>query len=262
VLPKSQLGQYGQIVQEDSPGMLALRGVQSGIGFYAPVVLLGETAYLGVCQRHVCIEDISELKCQNLGTSLRLQWKWPPKCQEALVSYSYHGWPKLGEQTENTHKVSRTEYEFHGHYDIKGTTMGQNYHIVVAAVVGQGRDQVISSGARIEVLLAERVVLTYEIKNPTLFRKKRTLHLFPRNSGKLPVFLLVSRRDRLPMSKAEGELLLRMGPLLVERDKEVVVELPDRSFPPRTFGKLYLEDDNAYNVVRIDHPGQEKLRLS
>ena len=79
---------------------------------------------------------------------------------------------------------------------------------------------------------------------------------------KLPALLLFSRRDRLPMRKAEGELVLRIEPLLVEQNQEVVVELPNTPFPPRTFGKLYLEDDDAYSMVRIDHPSLEKLRLS
>ena len=72
---------------------------------------------------------------------------------------------------------------------------------------------------------------------------------------------LVSRRERVPLYKNEGEIFHRVqGPLSIE--KELSIELPDKAFPPKTFGKLYLENDKAYEVVNIHHPSEDKLRLS
>src|SRR5713226_1865111 len=162
-------------------------------------------AYNGRSQRYVCMVDIDDLKFQNLGTALRLRWNWPASCLEALVSYSYSGWPQPNEATTITRKVTRAEYEFLGHCDIKGT-VNQDYYILVAAVVKQGNDQVVTPGARLHARLASKIAFTYEIKQPRFGRKQRTLHLATGTPGTLPTLLLVSKRHGLPFKKIEGEL--------------------------------------------------------
>ena len=204
---------------------------------------------------------MSDLKYQNLGTALRLQWTWPANCQEVLVSYSYADWPQPGGAKANTQKVIRAQYDYSGHYDIRGLA-NQDHYIVVAAIVKQGNDQIVAPGARIHARLASKIVVTYEIKNPrNLFGpKQRTLHLYARTPGTLPTLLIVSKQGRLPINKAEGEVMHRVeGPIRIEKD--LVIALPDKAFPPKTFGKLYLEDDSLYNVVSVNHPSEDRLRL-
>ncbi len=235
---------------------------RAGIVYYTPVVIFQENAYTGKTHRYVCIDDVTNLEVENLGSALRLQWTWPGNCQEAMVCFDSDQWPVPGQATANAVRVSRAEYDRHGHYDIRGAS-GSNYYIVVAAVVRQGSEEIIAAGARVEAQLASKVVLTYEIKQARgLFGPKQsTLHLYARTPGHLPSLLLVSKQGRLPVTKTEGNVLLRQaGPLFVK--DHVAIPLPDTATPPRSFVKLYLEDDRDYNRVIIQHPAEDKLRLS
>lgn len=263
IVPKGQLDTHGRILEE-RPDSLTDLWPQPGIGYYTPIVIFQEMAYIGASQQFVCVDDVSDLKYQNLGTALRLRWTWPVNCQEVLVSYSSEGWPQPREARTTTHKVTRAEYEFHGHYDIRGATnqQGKDHYIVVAAIIKQDTEQIVAPGTRLQARLASKIVVTYEIKiSRNLFGpKQRTLHLYARTPGVLPTLLLVTKQGRLPLNRAEGDLLYREeGPIRIEKD--LVLSLPEKAFPPKTLGKLYLEDDNLYNVVTIYHPSEDKLRL-
>ena len=258
VIPEDELKQYGRLLvgyQE------TLRDTWSnpGIAYYTPIVLFGGMAYVGVPQRHVCMDDVDNLKYQNLGTALRLRWNWPVNCPEAFVSYSYSGWPQPNGATTITRKVTRAEYEFLGHFDIKGT-VNQDYYILVSAVVKQGNEQIIPPGAYLHARQASKIVLTYEIRRARFGRKQRTLHLSVRTPGMVPTLLLVCKRHGLPFKKTEGELFHRVeGPIKIEKD--LPIPLPDKAFPANTFGKLFLEDDSLYDMVSVHHPSEDKLRL-
>jgi len=258
VIPENDLKRLGQLL-EGYQNMVRDQWSQPGMAYYVPIVLFGGMAYIGSSQLYVCMDDVDELKSQNLGSALRLRWNWPVNCSEALVSYSYAGWPQSNEPGTITRKVTRAEYEFVGHFDIRGT-VNQDYYIVVSAIVKQGNEQIITPGARLLARQASKVDLTYEIRQARFGRKQRTLYLSVRTPGKVPTLLLVTKRNGLPFKKTEGELFYRVeGPVSVEKD--LPIPLPDKVFPANTFGKLFLEDDTAYDVVKVYHPSEDKLRL-
>ena len=259
-IPCNELKKHGTVLQGQA-NMLTDRLNEPGIMYYTPVVIFQNNAYIGAMHRHVCVEDVTNLEVENLGNALRLQWTWPQNCQEALVCFDYAQWPKPNQATTNVTRVSRSEYEYYGHYDIRGVT-NNDYYIVVAAVVKHGKEEIIANGARLQARLASKVVLTYEIKQARgLFSPKQCmLHLSVRSPGQIPTLLLVNKQGRLPVMKTEGEIFHRLpGPFLLEGHLEI--PLPDKARPPRTFAKLYLEDDKYYNEVIIHHPSEDKLRL-
>ncbi len=253
------LKSFGAVLQ-GQPGACLDSGAQPGVIYYTLAVILQETAYIGASQRLALIDDVSNLRYQNIGTAIRLNWSWPANCQEVLVAFAYDGYPEPGRATSHA-RVMRAEYEHRGFYDIRGNPERDHY-IVIAAVIRQGNDEVIGSGARIQARLVSKIVLSYEIKPPRKFGpKKRMLSISTRAAGKLPDMLLVSKQGRLPLRREEGEPYFRVpAPLWIESALEF--ELPDKAFGPKTFGKLYLEDDGLYEVVTIHHPSEEKLRLS
>jgi hypothetical protein len=161
-ITSAELEKQGTLLQGRENSVLdRLNG--PGIVYYLPVVILQSNAYIGKSQRHVCVEDITNLEVENLGSALRLQWAWPANCQEALVCFDYVQWPVPERATTNLIRVSRSEYEYHGHYDIGGVT-DHDYYITVAAVIKQGNEEIVASGLRFRARLASKVVLTYEIK--------------------------------------------------------------------------------------------------
>ncbi len=255
-----ELTRFGNLLKEH-PDSCTDREAHPGVAYYTPVVIFQGTAYVGAAQRLALIDDVSDLRYQNLGSAIRLNWNWPANCQEAIVAFDYNGYPQLNGRTPNAHKVMRAEYEHRGFYDIRGN-MERDHYIVVAAVIRQGNDEIIGPGARVQARLISKIVLSYEIKLPRLFGpKKRILSISSRTAGKLPNLLLVSKQGRLPLRREEGEAYFRLqGPIPIESTLEF--ELPDKSFGPKTFGKLYLEDDGLYEMVTIHHPSEDKLRLS
>ena len=259
-LAKSELTHFGKLLQEH-PDSCTDRGVQPGVIHYTPIVVFQDIAYIGVSQRLALIDDVSNLRYQNLGSALRLNWNWPANCQEAIVAFDYDGFPQLNGRTPNAHKVMRAEYEHRGFYDIRGS-MERDHYIVVAAVIKQGNDEVIGTGIRAHARLVSKMILSYELKLPRMFGpKKRILSISSRAAGTLPDLVLVSKQGRLPLRREEGEPYYRIpGPTEIQGILEF--ELPDRSFGPKTLAKLYLEDDDLYEIVTIHHPSEEKLRLS
>ncbi len=260
-ISKDELKRYGELLQGQANALTdRLNG--TGIVYYTPVVIFQNNAYIGVMHRYVCVEDVTDLEFENLGNALRLQWTWPGNCQEALVCFGYAPWPTPNQATTNATRITRTEYEYHGHYDIHGET-NTDYYIVVAAIIKHGNEEIVANGARLQARLASKVVLTYEIKQPRgLFGPKQyMLHLSVRSPGQLPTLLLINKQGHLPIMKTEGDVFFRLqGPIPL--DDNMVIPLPDKPRPPKTFAKLYLEDDKYYNEVIIHHPSEDKLRLS
>jgi hypothetical protein len=228
----------------DCEGVVSLQGAT----LHTPVLLPLDVA-------------VEHLTCLPTRTALHLQWRWPAQCQEVIVAYRYDGWPQLnGSPEETAEKVTRARYDLLGHFPLRGA-QDRDYYITVCAIVKQGNEQFLGPPTSIRVRLASKMVLRYEIKQTGFVRKKRMLHLSTDKPGRLPGLLLVSRRDRLPLRKTEGEVVFAVdGPLPIEN--ELVLALPEQAFPPNTFGKLYLADDRAYEVVNIYHPSEDKLRLS
>ena len=258
---QSELAHHGTLLQQHANSCIDA-WKQPGVAYYTPIVIFQGIAYIGRPQRFAVVDDVSNLKYQNLGTAIRLNWTWPANCTEVVVAYDYQNWPQIGNATPNTSKITRAEYEHRGYYDIRGT-QNRDHYIVVAAIVKQGADQIVGTGTRIQARLASKIVVSYEIRAlRSLFGpKKRMLHISSRTVGTLPTLVIVSKQGRLPIRKEEGEPMFRLeGPLHIENDLEI--ELPDTSFGQRTFGKLYLEDDGMYEVVTIHHPSEEKLRLA
>ncbi len=111
----------------------------------------------------------------------------------------------------------------------------------------------------VNTALERKLIIAYEIRRSMFGLKRTTLHLYAETPDILPALLVISRQNRLPFNKSDGNILQRVEPTTIER--ELVVELATTSLPSRTFGKLFLEDDNKYSMLTIYHPSQKRLRL-
>jgi hypothetical protein len=255
----AELSQHGQVLEGDSNSVLDV-WAEPDIAFYTPVILLRERAYMGVTQRCICMHEVRNLRFQNTNSGLRLSWLWPPDCNKARLFYSTEHWPQPDKTNGQAITVTRAEYEALGHYLLHGTTQ-QNYYVLVSLLVCHQGLQFLTSGVRLYIPLANKMDITYEIKNPRFGYKQRTLHIYTQTPGILPTLLLITRQGSLPLGKAEGTLLHReLGPFNLQH--EHIIQLPDTPFPSQTFGKLFLENDDLYAVVVIHHPHERKLRLS
>lgn len=257
VVPQADLITYGQKL-EQWPDSVTEKWAKMGMAYYTPVITFQEMAYVGTSQPFVCVDNISNLRCQNIGTAIRFHWRWPENCQEVLITYSMEGWH---DPNKVTRRVNFAEYDRVGHYDLRGT-VDQDYYMEISAVINQDGTNITSEVIRKQVRQAKVLELTYEIKNPTMLRRKRTLHITSRTSGTIPAMVLVGKRDRLPFKKTDGDLLQHIASRLIRDGEVVVIDLSERTYPQRTYGKLFLEDDSMNATVVIRQPDESKVRLS
>ena len=226
----------------------------SKTGHQEPVVVVQQKQSAAPVQ----IGEISELRIRNIGTALRLTWKWPDTCYQALVAFSNEAWPDPQQNRGTIRQVTKAEYEAGGHYDLYAPVNNLYFIRVMALFHSEGR-VVRTDGDKAEGYLMPHIVINYEIKNPSFGHKQRTLHLYTSMLCRVPTLVLKYKRNGQPLTKSEGEELHReIGPIEILMEK--VIQLPDTPFPD-TYVKLFLENDDHYAFVTIYHPHERKLRL-
>ena len=236
---------------------------QIGFYYYLPAVVFQDTAYVGREQEYVSIDDVSELAVQNLGGRLRLQWRWPPNCQEVIVAYKQQDWPKADEAEATTISLTKAQYDLRGHYDIANPTQADR-HIVVYTVINHNGQRIVSSGlhkgCRKVVSMRSRITVNYGIIKKSWHRKKRILELSLTGNGTLPAFVLVRKQGGIPLNKADGETILRSEPIPITQEK-LSLEIPDCTPQRESFAALFLKEDDMNDFVIILNPDRSKLIL-
>lgn len=255
----THLDQLGTLL--DDRGNYALSPwLAAELTWYTPVILLRQRAYLGRSQSYYCLEGVSNLQYQHLGSVLRLRWLWPDQCQEVLLSYSTQQDFSHHDTGVSTCTVSREEYEQRGYYDLR-VVASRDCFLLVSATLQLKDQRAVAQGVYLAVRLSGQMVITYAIKRATLWQRKLTLHLTIDPPGPLPALLLVYKEGGLPLRKSDGDLLHRIAPESQGRGS-IQIELPLQSLPVGSFGKLFLEDETLYREWIIHHPGEHYMRLS
>lgn len=241
------------------------------ITYYTPIVVIQQQAYVGHSQSYLCVENVSDLTSQYLGSTIRLRWRWPQASQEVLVSYRRQEWPQHHDANATTCVLTRETYEQLGYYDLRGP-IDYDCYMLISTVATYEKTPFIASGVRLVMRMGTRITLTYEIIQPTFLRKQRMLHIIIDSPTAIPPLQLVSKQGQIPLRKADGEIFYRIaeigglaaigGVSLAPNRREVMIPLPEKAVPPRMYGKLFLEDDTLYRDFLIHHPSATMMRLS
>lgn len=210
------------------------------------------------------IENVTMLTFQQIGTVLRLKWKWPEKCQEVTIFYGNEDYPqpRSREAIMNSHRVTREAYDAFGYYDLRGKT-NQTLYLIVAAIVEQRGGKMMASGMRLLAHIASRIVIDYEIKIPNSRRKEHILHLRTQAAVpvQLPAFYIRSKQNGLPLKNDDGQPFFKWSED-IRITKEYSIPLPDTSaLPSNTFGRIFLEE-GIHSIVEFRLPALDKLRLN
>src|SRR5262249_41481429 len=137
----------------------------------------------------------------------------------------------------------------------------RDYYFMVYTVIQHAGEKLVSAGARLLVRLIGKTVLTYAIKQPGMLRKHYTLCIGVDRPVVLPALVLIHKRGSVPLRKSDGDIFHAVA-AGVACDQELVIELPGKAVPPKTFGKLFFEDDQQYQQFIVHHPRIEHMRLS
>jgi hypothetical protein len=252
------LGQ--RLAQEDNAKRASDHWTPLAIAYYTPAIILQQKAYLGISQRYVCAENIKDLTYQNLGSAIRLHWQWPEQCQEVSISYNTRDWPREPTPSTTTHLLSRDVYDQRGFYEICDIAY-RDYYIRVAAMYQRDNESLAADGVRVLIQQESKVVITYKMQCATSSQRKRQLSLTIRTRQELPCLLVIAKRGGIPFSKTDGEVFHRIEPFFPQPG-QVVFHLPHTPLPPKTFGKLFFEDDTMYRAFIMHHPHEQSMRLS
>ena len=267
VIPEANLRQYGQILQGQQETLSDI-WQHAGACYYLPVVLFQHMAYAGPAQHFAAVDDVAGLHIQNQGAVVRLHWVWPDGCRKAQVATSLSGWPPANDPAANVRMVDRTLYDRLGYFEIPGQA-NQDLFIVVYAVMALNGEDVLApgttSGARAHLRIGSKVVLEYEIKrsksSPLFGKDQVTLQLRPRTPARLPAMILKRKQYSLPFNKTDGDFVQRVEAFAEAVDR-ADIPLEIGAYPPESYAKLFLEDDGAYDVVEVNHPSRDKLRIA
>ncbi len=259
-IPEKDLYLHGERLPQ-RPDSITDKWAKAGIAHYTPVILDQGMAYIGTSQRFACVDTITDLEIKNLGDKLQFHWTWPENCQEVQIAYGLEGYPRLDDPAITMERVSRVRYKnLGGCFYLQGSA-DQEFYMIITAIITQEDTTIAAEGIRKQMRQASLLELKYEIRQPTLLNRKRTLHIAMNRPGRLPKMRLIGKRDRLPFTKSDGELIQSIESILLTR-KEHTVNLPDRAYQEGTFVKLFLDDDSMYDWVKIKLPELVKLRLS
>lgn len=258
VLAENQLQTLGKRLEEQ-PGSVVDHHATSGIVYYTPIVLFNKMAYIGRSSRFAIVDDVYNVRWQNLGKVLRLQWDWPADCQEVMLLQNSQQWPQFEDTTSTRITVSRTTYDRLGYYDLSGLPNTQ-YSIAIVTLISQQGEQIPSQGVRICAQLADIMVISYELRRPTLFQRSFTLSITTQHAGQLPTLLLVGTRGQLPAKKKDGAILARIEAAPIDKNGRLI-DLPAQMISPGMYCKLFLEESHLYQMVDIRHPHENNLRI-
>lgn len=261
VKSEQELLAYGERLGQHQ-GQIIERWSKPGVAYYTPLLLYQGMGYVGTSQHFACVETLTDLEILNLGDRLQFSWRWPVDCQEVQIAYSKTDWPGSGVADTVSQRVSLAMYErLGGHWYLVGST-DQEYYVSITAVVIVDKVRISAAEIRRQVRQKNLLEIRYEIKHSGLLHHRPALSLTVNRLEALPNLVLVTRRDRLPLHKNDGDHIR----VAAQRPKKLTftppVDLAVRDAQPGTYAKLFLEDDALTDRIKIYTPDKEKLRLS
>jgi hypothetical protein len=269
-VPQEKLNPFGTVIP--APGGQATLNISgAGIIYLTPLILFQDLAYPGHTQAYTALDDIHNLKVQNIGFALQLNWEWPANCQHADIVYRHDRYPTPDDRDATRIPITRAAYDLHGRYLIEQPAQ-RDYFITVYAVLMQDGQRLVSSGreptCRQRISLSSAITLTYHIDRPRRLSGPRPLVLTVEatGTGDLPELVLVRKKDTLPLNRTDGQPIARIeGRQLDQPATTISLELDAAIEQDGHFARLFLTDDELYQsrggYVRIYQPNLDHLRV-
>jgi fibronectin type 3 domain-containing protein len=278
IIPQDKVTGYGKISYTLS-NHLALSPPNNTQVYLTLLVLFQKQAYVGVTIEYVNLEDVAKLTFVREQNAFRLKWDWVASNHKCIVTYRYDNYPTAHNQQGTVRQeITKAQYDQAGGFRINRPER-RNHYIVVYAVIGEGDQQVITSGlstsARTCIVVEDLIRVDYEVRRigRLLGRRGRlTLVLTVNGIGTLPAMQLRAKQDVQPTSKTEGEVILQIEAMelandAMKKNSAVSLHYDLSAFErDRRLVRLFLEDDNLYDhcgggYVHLERTSNEKVRV-
>ena len=264
-LAVEQLDQLGKAVARTGSNSAETNLDVQGRFYFVPVSVKRGIAVIGRPEIVTTIDDVSGLRCQSSGNHLVLTWSWPQGIDEVMVACSNSRDPEGPEDPRSIRRrVTRREYDRAGCWELRNVEKKPHYFRVYSkgpgidaysggAAVFESRGR--SRKARFEVVL-ERSLGGLKI-GPV---KSAALQVTSDEVDRLSDLLLVVKKDQVPMSPKDGQVVKRLQELELT-EGAASVPVPASHLGAKRYAKLFFADIAAHPDVRLMPASKNKLRL-
>ena len=236
-----------------------------GVCFYTPVTLENDFAVIGRAQKLTFVEDVTKLKAENLGSYIRLRWKWPVGCTQVMVSWRHDTCPANAEDTKaNKELFTKAQYELKGCFPLDNPAR-RKYFFKVFAGYRNNEEVLYSSGIGHEAGAEVNVQggkIKYNIKKSTFRAKYQVVVQSDTLIEELPELVLVARSGKVPpLSIHDGVELVRIDSESVGPEKSCTAELTTSKLPRPYYLKAFFSDGARYGEYQIEHPSRKEVYI-
>ncbi|MFW6121650.1 MAG: hypothetical protein ACOC80_12250, partial [Petrotogales bacterium] len=262
IVTKSELNGLGNLISTSGNDYAVDNSSSYGIYFYTPVTFENELAVVGRTQKLTFVEDITNLRAENLGPFIRLKWKWPSECKEVLVSWRHDMFPMNAEDTK-----SRGECITKAQYDLKGGFLlnnpkSQDYFFKVFAGYRNEKDVLYSSGigqeskAKVSIHVGK---INYTIKKGFL-RKYKIIIQSDSLIEEVPELILVAKKGKVPpLNTSDGLEVFKVRGVSIRPGNPYEGEINASNIPKPSYLKLFFSSESSYNSYKVEHPTPKEV---
>jgi hypothetical protein len=119
---------------------------------YFPVLVLDGRCHVGIPRRYAATE-VTGLTAEYTAAAVQLRWTWPDGCDEVLIMWDEDRAPPDPASADRQARVTRSEYDQAGGYDLPLPATACLF-VLVAAVVRTSDGEFISSGTSVSARAA------------------------------------------------------------------------------------------------------------
>lgn len=264
-LSKSEISKLGTLLSSPGTDYAIDNAPGHGTWFYIPITIENDFAVIGRTQKLTLVEDVSKLKAENLGSYIRLKWKWPEGCTQVMVSWRHDMFPANAEDTKaNKELFTKAQYELKGCFLLDNPAR-RKYFFKVFAGYRNNEGILYSSGIGHEagaVVNVQGGKIKYKIKKNAFRAKYQVVILSDTLIEELPELVLVAKSGKVPpLSIHDGVELVRIDSESVGPEKSCTRELTASAFPRPCYLKMFFSDEARYGEYQIEHPSPREAYI-
>jgi hypothetical protein len=243
---------FGQVLTLDEEGRVVDDSpVASGLVRYLAATVDGVQALIGSSVSDVAVRPIADLRAEDAGNHITLQWEWPSGCTEALVLWRRDTFPDGPSDSDAKRgKCTNMAYELKGGWHLDAESPGP-YYFAVYPGMRDGTTLIWAerSGAKLQLRDAAT-----EIKYSTRIRRgamrRRVLQIALQHDGPIPPLMVRGLAGETPpTTREEGAQLGEIPATSGSGPSEASFPLTDLE-PPIAIA-LFTADPAYFAMVRV-----------
>ncbi len=269
-------GNPGDLISVDragrfGPPVAAGRGAaevelaEHGVYYFVPLTVLGETAVVGRAAAVAYVEEVGGLEARAAGPRIVLTWQWPAAAAEVRICYSYRRYP---EDPAAGHVHRAVDLDRAGYDEDDGWVLGdaerrRHFFTVFARHPESG---LYSAGRRVLVPMGQTPRVAYRVvTRKSLWKRQVTeahveLTAVDQGCDLLEGLQVVLKERHPPLAADDGVVLTTVGALALE-DGAATIAIPDAHLARKGYLKLFFDNPEDAQMVRLRPAAKEHLRL-